>query len=146
MDHVIQYYSIYVIFYSFHFVHYIHLFITYFLFNILQCKKYSETTVSNSNVNYLWPIKYFSEVIKKLWLRNCQGSQVSSFDFFINFIHLMIYLCYNRESNTFLCSSDKAQFEATRNITRVNGYTGKGATCVKHALFKMHVKRTFNAW
>ena len=41
--------------------------------------KYSETAFSNSNVNYFWSIK---EVIEKLRLRNFQGSQVSSFDFF----------------------------------------------------------------
>ena len=38
--------------------------------------KHSETAFSNSNVN-----QKQSEVIEKLRLRNCQGSQVSSFDF-----------------------------------------------------------------
>ena len=43
--------------------------------------KYSETSFSNSNVNYFWSIKNSSEVVEKLRLRNFQGSQVSSFDF-----------------------------------------------------------------
>ena len=43
--------------------------------------KYSETAFSNSNVNYFWSIKNFSEVIEKLLLRNFRGCQVSSFDF-----------------------------------------------------------------
>ena len=46
-----------------------------------QVIKYSETVFSNSNVNYFWSIKNFSEVIEKLRLRNFQGSQVSSSDF-----------------------------------------------------------------
>ena len=47
--------------------------------------KDSETAFNNSNVNYFWSIKNSSGVIKKLRLRNFQGSQVSSFHF-INLI------------------------------------------------------------
>ena len=43
--------------------------------------KYSETAISNSNVNYFWSIKNSSDVVEKLRLRNFQGSQVSSFVF-----------------------------------------------------------------
>ena len=42
--------------------------------------KYSETAFCNSNVNYVWSIKNSSEVIKKLRLRNFQGSQVFPLD------------------------------------------------------------------
>ena len=31
-------------------------------------------------------------------------------------------------------------------MTHFLSYTGKCATCVKHAFLKTHVKRTFNAW
>ena len=60
-----------------------------------------------------------SEVIEKLRLRNFQGSQISSFDFStLNLPHDIIkakvlYLvkrCFNRESKTYLCASDKAGF------------------------------------
>ena len=47
--------------------------------------KYSETALSNSNVNYFWSITNSSDVIEKITLTTtgstCQGSQVSSFDF-----------------------------------------------------------------
>ena len=52
--------------------------------------KYSETTFSNSNVNYFWSIKNSSQVIEKLRLRNFQGAQVSSFNFFTFFISLYV--------------------------------------------------------
>ena len=50
-------------------------------------------------------------------LRNCQGSQVSSFDFTILYTLLphdlikakelsLVKLCFNRESKTYLCTSD----------------------------------------
>ena len=44
--------------------------------------KYSETAFNISNVNYFWSIKNSNEVIEKLRLRNFQGSEVSSFDFY----------------------------------------------------------------
>ena len=50
--------------------------------------EYSETDYSNSNVNYFWSIKNFSEVIAKLRLRNFQSYQVSSFDFSTLYISL----------------------------------------------------------
>ena len=93
--------------------------------------KYSETTFSNSNVNYFWSIKNSSEVIEKLRLQNCQGSQVSSFDFSTLYISLphdlikakvlsLVKWCFNRESKTYLCTSDKAGFSPTRNMTRMH--------------------------
>ena len=93
--------------------------------------KYSETAFSNSNVNYFWSIKNSSEVIKKLRLRNFRGSQVSSFDFSTLYTSLphdlikakvlsLVNWCFNRESKTYLCTSDKAGFLATRNMTRIN--------------------------
>ena len=88
--------------------------------------KYSETAFSNRNVNYFWSIKNSSEVIEKLHLRNFQGSQVSYLD--ISTLHTtlphdlvkakVLYLvkwCFNRESKTYLCTSDKA-----RNMTRMH--------------------------
>ena len=83
--------------------------------------KYSETAFSNSNVNYFWSIKNSSKVIEKLRLRNFQGSQVSSFDFSTLYTSLphdlisekvlsLVIWCFNRESKTYLCTSDKAGF------------------------------------
>ena len=83
--------------------------------------KYSETAFSNSNVNYIWSIKNSSEVIEKLRLRNFQGSQVSSFDFSTLYTSLphdlikakvlsLVKWCFNRESKTYLCTSDRAGF------------------------------------
>ena len=83
--------------------------------------KYSETAFSNSNVNYFWSIKNSSEVIEKLRLRNFRGSQVSSFDFFTLYTSLphdlikakvlsLVNWCFNRESKTYICTSDKAGF------------------------------------
>ena len=82
---------------------------------------YSEAAFSNSNVNYFWSIKNSSEVIEKLRLRNFQGSQVSSFDFSTLYTSLphdlikekvlsLVKWCFNRESKTYLCTSDKAGF------------------------------------
>ena len=93
--------------------------------------KYSETALSNSNVNYFLSIKNSSEVIEKLRLRNFRGSQVSSFDFSTLYTSLphelskakvlsLVNWCFNRESKTYLCTSDKAGFFATRNMTRIN--------------------------
>ena len=89
--------------------------------------KYSETAFNNSNVNYFWSIKHSSEVIEKLRLRNFRGSQVSSFDFSTLYTSLphdlikakllsLVNWCFNRESKTYLCTSDKV-FLATRNMT-----------------------------
>ena len=83
--------------------------------------KYSETAFSNSNVNYFLSIKNSSEVIEKLRLRTFQGSQVSSFDFSTLYTSLphdlinakvlsLVKWCFNRESKTCLCTSDKACF------------------------------------
>ena len=93
--------------------------------------KYSETAFSKSNVNNFWFIKNSSEVIEKLRLRNFQGSQVSSFDFSTLYTSLphdlikakVLYLanwCFNRESKSYLCTSLKAGFLATRNMTRID--------------------------
>ena len=92
--------------------------------------KYSETAFSNSNVNYFWSIKNSSEVIEKLRLRNFQGSQVSSFDFSTLNTSLphdlikakvlsLVKWCFDRESKTYLCTSAKAGFSPTRNMTRM---------------------------
>ena len=93
--------------------------------------KYSETAFSNSNVNYFWSIKNSSEVIEKLRLRNFRGSHVSSSHFSTLYTSLphdlikakvlsLVSWCFNRESKTFLCTSDKTGFLATRNMTRIN--------------------------
>ena len=83
--------------------------------------KYSATAFSNnSNVNYFWSIKNSSEVMEKFRLQKLQGSQVSSFDFstlYTSFPHDLIKAkvsfvkwCVNRESLTYLCTSDKVGF------------------------------------
>ena len=83
--------------------------------------KYNEAAFSNSNVNYFWSIKNSSEVIEKLRLRNFQGSQVSSFDFSTLYTSLphdlikekvlsLVKWCFNRESKTYLCTSDNGIF------------------------------------
>ena len=81
-------------------------------------------------MNYIWSIENYSEVIEKLRLRNFQGSQVSSFDFSTLHISMphdlikekvlsLVKGCFNRESKTYLCTSGKAGFSPTRNITRI---------------------------
>ena len=93
--------------------------------------KYSETAFSNSNVNYFWSIKKLFRGHRKLRLRNFQGSQVSSFDFSTLCTSLphdlikakvlsLANLCFNRESKTYLSTSDKRVFLATRSMTRIN--------------------------
>ena len=83
--------------------------------------KYSATAFSNSNVNYLWSIKNSSEVYEKLRLRNFPVSQESSFNFSTLYTSLPHYLikekalsllkwCFNRESKTYRCTTDKAGF------------------------------------
>ena len=83
--------------------------------------KYIETAFSNSNDNYFLSIKNSSEVIEKLRLRNCQGSQVTSFDFSTLYTSLphdlikakvlsLVNWCFNRESKSYLCTSLKAGF------------------------------------
>ena len=47
--------------------------------------------------NFFWSIKNSSEVIEKLQLRNFQGSQVSSLDFFY-LIHLIATWSYQSKS------------------------------------------------
>ena len=88
--------------------------------------KYSEAADSISNVNYFWSIKNSSEVTEKLQLRNFQGSQVSAFDFSTLYTSLshdlikakvlsLVKWCFNRESKTYLCMSDKAGFFSNKN-------------------------------
>ena len=95
---------------------------TYFrMVNTPHIIKYSETALSNSYINYFWAIQNSSVVIEKLRLRNIQGSQVSYFDFssiYTLLLHDLIKAkvlslfnkCFNRESKTYLCTSDKAGF------------------------------------
>ena len=96
--------------------------------------KYSVTAFSNSNVNYFWSIKNSSEVIEKLRLRNFQGSQVSSFDFSTLYTSLphdlikakvlsLVTWCFNRESKTYLCSSDKAGFFSNKKYDSYKCWT-----------------------
>ena len=78
----------------------------------------AENTGSVNIVNYFWSIKNSSEVIEKLRLLYFQDSQVSSFDFptlYTSLPHDLIKAkvlslanwCFNRESKTYLCTSDK---------------------------------------
>ena len=96
--------------------------------------KYSETAFSNSNVNYFWSIKNSSEVIEKLRLRNFQGSQVSSFDFSTLYTSLphdlikakvlsLVTWCFNRDSKTYLCTSDKAGFFSNKKYDSYKCWT-----------------------
>ena len=91
--------------------------------------KYSE-----SNVNYFWSIKNSSEVIEKLRLRNFQGSQVSSFDFSTLYTSLphdlikakvlsLVNWCFNRESKTYLCTSDKVGFFSNKKFDSYKCWT-----------------------
>ena len=93
--------------------------------------KYSDTAFSNSNVNYFWSIKNSSEAIEKLRLCNFRGSQVSSFDFstvYTSLPHdLSKHKCFllstgvsTEMSKTYLCTSVKTGFLATRDMTRIN--------------------------
>ena len=108
--------------------------------------KYSETAFSNGNVNYFWSIKISSAVIEKLRLRNCQGSQVSSFDYSTLYTSLphdlikakvlsLVNWCFNRESKSYLYALVKAGFLATRNMTRINV-----------GLARSYVKLLFSSW
>ena len=112
--------------------------------------KYSTTAFSNSNVNYFWSIKNSSEVIEKLRLRNFQGSQVSSFDFSTSYSSLphdlirakmlsLVKWCFDRESKTYPCTSAKAGFSPTRNMTRIR--VGLALSYVKLLLssWKIHM-------
>ena len=97
--------------------------------------KNSETAFSNSYVNYFWSIEISSEVIEKLRLRNLQGSQVSSFDFSTLYKSLPHYLiktkqvvslvkwCFNRESKTYLFTSDKAGFFSNKKYDSYTCWT-----------------------
>ena len=97
--------------------------------------KYSETTFSNSNVNYFWSIKNSSEVIEKLRLRNFQGWQVSSFNFstlYTSLPHAFIKAkvlspvnwCFNRESKSWnLCTSLKAGFFSNKKYDSYRCWT-----------------------
>ena len=95
---------------------------------------YSENIFSNSNVNYFWSIKNSSEVIEKLRLRNVQGSQVSSFDFSTLYTSLppdlikakvlsLVTWCFNRESKSYLCNSDKAGFFSNKKYDSYKCWT-----------------------
>ena len=113
--------------------------------------KYSETAFSNSNVNYFWSFKNSSEVIEKLRLRYFQGSQVSSFDFSTLYTSLphdlikakvlsLVKWFFNRESNTYLCTSDKAG-----NMTRM--HVGLALSYVKLLLSSWKIYMcNFMAW
>ena len=103
-----------------------------------------ECKIGNSNVNYFWSIKNSFEVIEKLRLRNFQSSQVSSFDFSTLYTPLphdlfkakvlsLVNCCFNRESKTYLCTSDTAGFSAIRSMTPTN--VGLALSYVKLLLF-----------
>ena len=93
-----------------------------FISNSSHCS----TTILSKHITYALTAvkdhaKNSSEVIKKLRLRNFQGSQVSSFDFSTLYTSLphdlikekvlsLVKWCFNRESKTYLCTSDKAGF------------------------------------
>ena len=85
-------------------------------------------------MNYFWAIKNSSEIIEKLRLRNFQGSQVSSFDFSTLYISLphdlikekvlsLVKWCLNRESKTYLCTSDKAGFFSNKTYDSYKCWT-----------------------
>ena len=108
--------------------------------------KYSETAISNSNVNYFWSIKNSSEVIEKLRLRNLQGSQVSSFDFSTLYTSLPCMILSKQkcclllndvstESQKLFCTSDKAGFSPTRHMT-----------CIHVGLALSYVKLLLSSW
>ena len=93
--------------------------------------KYSETAFIKSDVNYFWSIKNSSEVIEELRLRNFRGTQGSSFDFSTLYTSLphdlikakvlsLVNWCFNRESKSYLCTSLKVGFLATRNMIRID--------------------------
>ena len=78
-------------------------------------------------------ISAFIEVanVEKLRLRNFHVSQVFSFDFSTLYTSLphdlikskalsLVNWCFNRESNTYICTSDKAGFLAAISMTRIN--------------------------
>ena len=96
--------------------------------------KYSETAFSNNSVNYFWSIKNSSEVIEKLRVRNFQSSQVYSFDFSTLYTSLshdptkakvlsLVNCCFNRESKTYLCTSDMAGFFSNKNYDSYTCWT-----------------------
>ena len=90
--------------------------------------KYSETALSNSNINYFWSIKNSSDVIEKLRLCNFQGFRVSSFDFSTLYTPLLhdlikakvlslVNWCFKRQSKSDLCTSVKAGFFSNRKYS-----------------------------
>ena len=114
--------------------------------------KYSENALSNSNVKYFWSINNSSAVIEKLRLRtrNFQDSQVSSFDFSSLNTSTPHYLIkakkmslvnwyFNRKSKTYLSTSDKAGFLATRSMTRINVGLSLGNVKLLPSSWKTHM-------
>ena len=103
--------------------------------------KYSKTAFSNSNVNYFWSIKNSSEVAKR--------SGFSSFFFrffYIIFLYIIHYTfstlytslphdlikekvlslvkwCFNRESKTYICTSDKVGFFSNKTYDSYKCWT-----------------------
>ena len=85
-------------------------------------------------MNYFWSIKNSSEVIGKLRLRNFQGSPISSFDFSTLYTSLphdlikakvlsLVKWCFNRESKTYLCITDKAGFFSNKKYDSYTCWT-----------------------
>ena len=104
---------------------------------------YSETTFNNSNVNYFWSIKNSLDVIEKLRLRNCQGPQVTSFDFSTLCTPLQLDLILKQKCclllNGVSTESQKRtsvrqirrEFSPTRNMTRIQCHVGLALSYVK---------------
>ena len=99
--------------------------------------KYSETALSNSNVNYVW--------LKKLcWGHQKATSKLSRFSSILLFLFKNLIATRSHQSKsdvsckrlfqqrvqTHFCTSNKAGFLATRSTTRIN--VGLALTYVKH--------------
>ena len=97
--------------------------------------KYSETADSNSNVNYFWSIKTLLKSSKNCGCETfIHCFQVSPFDFSTSYTSLphdlikakvlsLVKWCFNRESKTYLCTSDKAGFFSNKKYDSYTCWT-----------------------
>ena len=96
--------------------------------------KYSETAFSNSNVNYVWSIQTFSSSSKSCDCVIFRVLKYLLFDFSTLYNSLphdlikakvlsLVNWCLNRESKTYLCTSDKADFFSNKKYDSYKCWT-----------------------
>ena len=109
--------------------------------------KYSETSFSNSNVNYIWFNKNSSEVIEKLRLRNFQGSQVSSFDDFLLYTPHCHMILSNQKCRLWSTgvSTESQNLTSVLNL-RQDSLARRNMTRIDVGLARSYVKILLSSW